>query len=55
MIDVTESKNFQTQLVNYQHYLNAIINAVADPIFVKDQDFRLVLVNESFCLSHKWR
>jgi PAS domain S-box-containing protein len=51
MIDITDIKNSQIQLVNYQNYLNAIINAVADPIFVKDKDFRLILVNDSFCLN----
>jgi PAS domain S-box-containing protein len=49
MIDITDTKNFQTRLVNYQNYLNTIINAVADPIFVKDRHFRLILVNDSFC------
>ncbi|MDE2490391.1 MAG: PAS domain-containing protein, partial [Elusimicrobia bacterium] len=32
-----------------REFLERILNAVADPIFVKDREHRLVLVNEAFC------
>ena len=43
--DITESRN----------YLAKIINLVADPIFVKDRQHRLVLLNDAFCnfIGHK--
>jgi len=30
-------------------YFNAVFNNVGDPIFVKDEEFKLILVNDAFC------
>ena len=48
--DVTESKRAEEAVQNSRDYLNRIINAVADPIFVNDRQHRMVLVNDAFCL-----
>lgn len=32
-----------------RNFLDQIVNAIADPIFVKDREHRWVLVNQSFC------
>lgn len=47
--DITELKRAEEAMQNSRDYLNRIINTVADPIFVKDQQHRMVLVNDAFC------
>ncbi|MGL5082077.1 MAG: GAF domain-containing protein [Microcoleaceae cyanobacterium] len=47
--DITEIKQAETALKASEAFLNRVINAVADPIFVKDQDHRWTMVNEAFC------
>jgi PAS domain S-box-containing protein len=47
--DVTERKRAEQQLAESRNFLDRIINAVADPIFVKDRHHRGVLVNDAFC------
>jgi PAS domain S-box-containing protein len=49
IMDVTEIKRYEARLVHYHNYLNAIINSLSDPIFVKDRTYRLVLVNDACC------
>jgi PAS domain S-box-containing protein len=48
--DVTERKRAEEALAESRNYLAKIINTVADPIFVKDDQHRWVLVNNAFCL-----
>ena len=38
-----------TELNNFKQFLSGIINSVPDPIFVKDQQHRFVLLNQNFC------
>ncbi|MFT7084400.1 MAG: PAS domain S-box-containing protein [Vicingaceae bacterium] len=54
--DITEQKKIDKQLIEAKEkaeeskdYLNNIINNIGDPVFVKDDQFRMVLVNNSFC------
>ncbi|HVE58875.1 MAG TPA: PAS domain S-box protein, partial [Pyrinomonadaceae bacterium] len=47
--DITELKRAEEEMQNSRDYLNRIINTVADPIFVKDRQHRMVLVNDAFC------
>jgi PAS domain S-box-containing protein len=50
-VDVTEMKNREAELaeaLEKARLAEAVINGVTEPIFVKDQDLRFVLVNESF-------
>jgi PAS domain S-box-containing protein len=48
--DVTERKRTEQALAESRNYLDKIINAAADPIFVKDHEHRWILVNNAFCL-----
>ena len=47
--DITEQQNTEEAVKNSRDYLNRIINAVADPIFVSDRQHRMVMVNDAFC------
>ena len=54
--DITEKKNITQKLEKAlaessatSNYLNSIINAVADPIFVKDRQHRWVFLNNAYC------
>lgn len=54
--DITEQRQLDKQLIEAKEkaeeskdYLNNIINNIGDPVFVKDDQFRMVLVNNSFC------
>lgn len=44
-----ERKQIEAALQESKDYLGRIINAIADPIFVKDSHHRYVLTNDSFC------
>ncbi|MBN1567234.1 MAG: PAS domain S-box protein [Acidobacteria bacterium] len=48
-IDITERKNAEEAIKESHEYLNRILNATSDGIFVKDNEYKLVLVNDSFC------
>lgn len=47
--DVTEWRLAEEALRESREYLHQIINGIGDPIIVKDQDHKLVLVNDAFC------
>jgi PAS domain S-box-containing protein len=47
--DVTKLKQTEEELLQSKEYLNKIINSIGDPIFVKDRQHRLVLVNDAEC------
>jgi PAS domain S-box-containing protein len=56
MIDTSQRKNDETALrkahdkaEGSKKYLNSIINKIGDPFFVKDEQSRLLLANDSFC------
>ncbi len=46
---VAERTRAEQKLAESKHFLDQIINTVADPIFVKDRLHRGVLVNDAFC------
>ena len=46
--DITERKDTEATLRGNERYLHAILNAVGDPIFVKDDQSRILLVNDAF-------
>ena len=48
-LDITDFKKTDEMLLASREYLGRIINAVADPIFVKDREHRWVLINKAFC------
>lgn len=47
--DVTHQKKIARALKESRRYLDAIINTMPDPLFIKDRDHRFVTVNDSFC------
>jgi PAS domain S-box-containing protein len=47
--DITERKRLENELAESQNFLDRIINATIDPIFVKDRQHRWILVNDAFC------
>ncbi len=47
--DITERKRAEDELQSAKAFLDSSINAVADPIFVKDEKRRFVLVNNALC------
>jgi PAS domain S-box-containing protein len=47
--EVAEREKSEKELQESRDYLDSIINTIADPIFVKDRDKRLVLVNSAMC------
>ena len=47
--DITERKRAENALKESTEYMNQLINRIGDPIFVKDRQHRLVLVNDAMC------
>lgn len=47
--EITARLQFEAELRRHSDFLNNIINAVPDPIFVTNQQQELVLANEAFC------
>jgi|GEM_PF-762659 PAS domain S-box-containing protein len=47
--DITEIKQAEITLKANEDFLNRVINAVADPIFVKDEQHHWTMVNDAFC------
>ncbi len=52
--DITEQKRMEGALQESKDYLDKIINAIGDPLFVIDRQHRAVLVNDAACkiISH---
>ena len=48
-INTTERKRLEAELHASHAFLNSVIDAVPDPIFVKDREHRWILLNEAFC------
>jgi PAS domain S-box-containing protein len=51
--DVTDRKLSETALIKSEQYLENIINNIGDPVFVKDEQSNLLLVNDAFCKIFK--
>ena len=47
--DISERKRAEDELRSAKAFLDRVINAIADPVFVKDEDRRFVLVNQALC------
>ena len=47
--DVTHQKAIARAWRESKNYLDAIINTISDPVFVKDRGHRFVTVNDGFC------
>ena len=47
--DVTQRKQAESDLRSAKDFLDGVVNTIADPIFVKDDKRRFVLVNDALC------
>ncbi len=47
--DITDRKLAEQELAEAKHYLDRIINSIADPVFVKNENHQWVLLNEAYC------
>jgi PAS domain S-box-containing protein len=47
--DITERTLAEETLAESKEFLNKIINSIGDPLFVKDRQHRLILVNDAAC------
>lgn len=47
--DITELKEAQESIIKSRNYLDKIINSIADPVIVKDEQHRWVLLNDAYC------
>ncbi|MFV9549887.1 PAS domain S-box protein [Algibacter sp. PT7-4] len=48
-VDITDSKKAEEIEIKNKQYLNNIINNIGDPVFVKDDQSRMILVNNALC------
>ena len=48
-IDVTDRKRVEQELKAAKDFLERIINAISDPVFVKNEKHEWILLNEAFC------
>lgn len=48
--NIEERKLFETELNKSRNFLFNVINAIADPVFVKDANHRIVLANNAECI-----
>lgn len=49
ILDITARKQMEDQLRDSADFLNSVINAVPDPLVVKDEESRIIGVNKAFC------
>ncbi len=49
LIDITERKALENELIRTRQFLQDIINTVPDPVFVKDRSHRWILLNHAYC------
>ncbi len=47
--DITNRKRNEDALAESEEFLNKIINSISDPIYVKDRQHRVILVNDAAC------
>lgn len=49
MIDISKEKKAQEELFETKDFLQKIIDAVPDPLFVKNNEHKWMIVNDSYC------
>lgn len=49
MHDVSERKSVEQRLHDAHEFTSGIIDAISDPIFVKDREHRWLMLNDAFC------
>jgi PAS domain S-box-containing protein len=48
-VDISEQKNSELELVQARTLLDTVLNGIYDPIFVKDEEHRYLVLNENMC------
>ncbi|NET49185.1 MAG: diguanylate cyclase, partial [Merismopedia sp. SIO2A8] len=46
---ISHIAHLEGELQKSKEFLNSVINSIPDPIFVKDKDYRWVVLNEAYC------
>ncbi len=49
VLDVSDRYRYESQLRASEQFLNHTINVIPDPIFVKDEQHRWMILNDAFC------
>jgi diguanylate cyclase (GGDEF)-like protein/PAS domain S-box-containing protein len=49
MLDITERKRLEAEMADSHSFIEKVIDSITDPIFVKDDEHNLVLMNQAFC------
>lgn len=49
-----EKEKFQAETERAKNFLQKVINALPDPIFVKDRDHKFVIINDALCEFNDW-
>jgi diguanylate cyclase (GGDEF)-like protein/PAS domain S-box-containing protein len=47
--DTTHLSPFEESLRETETYLHVVLDSIGEPVFVKDAEFRFVLINDAFC------
>ncbi|NWH05963.1 PAS domain S-box protein [Desulfobacter latus] len=47
--DITERKLAEIKLTQSKQMMDSIVNSIAEPVFVKDENHCLIMVNDAFC------
>lgn len=47
--EIQERRHIEEDLIKSRNYLDKIINSIADPVFVKDNQHRWILLNDAYC------
>jgi diguanylate cyclase (GGDEF)-like protein/PAS domain S-box-containing protein len=47
--DTTPLSQFEESLRETETYLHVVLDSIGEPVFVKDAEFRFVLINDAFC------
>jgi PAS domain S-box-containing protein len=47
--DISPRKTAEAALEETRQFRDRLVNTIADPVFVKDQDFRFIFINEAMC------
>ena len=50
--DISKRKRYEIELAHSRDFLTKTINAVPEPLSVKDSELNIVLVNDAFCKTH---
>ena len=49
LLDISERKEAEGRLQQSERFLDSVVNGIADPIFVKDEQHRWIALNDAFC------